>query len=87
MSVWITKLALTKGIVEVKEEDVTRFTERDGPGMERGIRLDVGGYVQLYDKPDWHDTKKEARARAEQMRRQRIVFLAKELDRLKALGF
>ena len=86
--VWITKNTLTKGIVEIDEKDITRFpSSRVGMDLGTMIRSNRGGYVQIYHKPDWHDTKKEAEERAEQMRVKKIAFLEKKIESLKRTRF
>ena len=77
---WITKLALTKGIIEIAAQDATRF-----PHDPNLLRTDKDGYVLLYHKPDWHDTREDAVARAEQMRSKQIAFLEKKLRHLKEM--
>ena len=78
---WITKLALTKGIIEIAARDATRF-----PHDPNLLRTDKDGYVLLYRKPDWHDTREEAVARAEQMRTRQIAFHEKKLRHLKTVN-
>lgn len=80
MKVWITKYALTQGIYEVEGE--TSF--RDGmfcvPKTEKT-------FAAYYHKPDWHETKAEAIARAEQMRANKLKSLDKQIAKIKAMRF
>ena len=79
--VFITKFALTRGIVEIAAKDVTRFPH--DPAL---LRSGKDGYVYLYHKPEWHDTRDEAVTRAEQMRKQEIASLEKKLKKLKDIA-
>ena len=75
--VWITKYALTTGI---SEADATQCADN-------AVAWHRNGYMYWYNKPDWHLTKEEALARAEQMRVARIASLKKSIAKLEALKF
>ena len=74
MVVYITKYALTRGIIE-KEVTMIR------PTM---VRADNYNY---YHKPYWHETKEEAIKHAEEMRVKAIASTKKRLEALEKLSF
>lgn len=76
MQVFLTKYALTQGILEVEAEATT--------GLDV-IRVKMGGYSNYYHKNDWHLTREEALLRAEQMRQTRIASLKKSIAKLEKL--
>ena len=75
--VWITKYALTTGI---SESDATQCADN-------AVSWHRNGYMYWYRKPDWHLTKEEALARAEQMRVAKIASIKKSIAKLEALKF
>lgn len=76
---WITKYALTKGIVKMHVEDRTVAT---------GRVTEVGNpYSCVYFKSDWHRTREEAVAQAEKMRKAKLASLRKQIKKLEALSF
>lgn len=75
MKVWITKRALTEGILEKEVEDC-------GNGMVREKNFQV-----FYHETDWHTDKKSAIAKAEEMRMRRIRTLKTEIKRLEKIKF
>ena len=81
MTVWITKYALTVGIQErtVKEQCSERMVSLVPLKDEYG-----GIYVH---KPDWHETREEAIARAKTMQAAKINSLQKQLKKIAALHF
>ena len=79
MKVWITKYALTEGIIEMN------CKATHDPKMIAGK---WNGYYPTYVfTPHWHASKADANARAEQMRRDKLISLEKQIARLKALRF
>lgn len=76
MKVYITKYALTVGIIE-------REAEIDGkyPDM---IRDKYGGF---YHKPHWHTSMEDAVIHARQMRDKKIITYKKRLAKLEATMF
>jgi len=78
MKVWVTKYALTKGILEV---------EVDSPVEDERMVRASGGWTTYYHKPDWHMTKAEAVARAEEMRTKKLASLRKQAAKLEKLRF
>lgn len=79
MKIWITKYALTKGILE-KEAEVD--------DSKRMARVVSGlGWTEYYHRDDWHKTQEAAKAQAEVMRKKKIVSLAGQMAKLQALRF
>jgi hypothetical protein len=72
--VYITKYALTDGIY-------VRHLEPQ-PGLSTVWDRHVGVY---FDKPDWHETRADAEARAEVMRIKKIESLKKQIAKLSSL--
>ncbi len=77
MKVWITKYALTQGVREASGSIYYRSSNY----------LKADGFPWLITKPDWHATKKEAIARAEEMRQKKILSLKKQIAKLEKLRF
>lgn len=76
MKVYITRNALTKGIIETEGEMFT------GPRID-DIRTPLG----FYCGGDWHRTKEDAIQRAEAMRDRRIQSLKEQIKKLEDLKF
>lgn len=77
MKVWITKYALTKGILEKEVEDC-------GDGMVKDSESYLPSY---YHGTDWHKDKKSAVAKAEEMRIKKISSLEKQIKKLEKMNF
>lgn len=80
MKVWITKYALTQGIIE-KEAELCESYD----GMIR-----VSGKFSYYlhgEGKEWHRTKESAIARAEEMRQKKIESLKKQIQKLEEMHF
>ena len=79
MKVYITKWALTEGIME-KEAEVNP----DFPTF-----ASVNGYVVAFhgEGREWHRTRESAVEQAEKMRKRKILSLKNQLDRLEKLTF
>jgi hypothetical protein len=79
MKVWITKYALTSGIFEVDAETCT------SPSL---IAVRKPGELTAYfHNNDWHKSKEDAIARAEEMRAKKIASLRKSIAKLEAMSF
>lgn len=80
---WISKYALTVGILE---KIVSRSSVASDMVVHRGGRI---GSIEHYHKEgrDWHLNRDGAVARAEQMRRDKIASLQKQIARLEKLQF
>ena len=79
MRVYITKYALSDGIMEVEA------TETSQPNMI--CYTCNGSYPQFFHKGDWYNNKEDANKQAETMRVKRIVSLEKQIAKLKKLKF
>ena len=77
MKVWITKYALTKGILEKEVEDC-------GDGM---VKESDNNFPTYYHGTDWHTEKKSAIAKAEEMRKKKIASLKKKIEKLERMEF
>jgi hypothetical protein len=80
LNVWITKYALTLGIFNRDVEHCLDISDN----MVSDI---TNKYNQCWHKPDWHLTKEEAIARAEDMRVQKIKSLNKAIKKLENIKF
>jgi len=77
MIVWITKYALTQGILKA-EAEVSSISERM-------ISIEGGRFLECFHKPHWHTTEEDALAQAEEMRRKKIASLKKSLDKIEKM--
>lgn len=83
MKAWITKYALSKGVIVIECDDPagTNF-----PGMVSGARSGI--YTHFHGEGrEWHRTGEEATKRAEEMRAAKIASLRKQIAKLEALTF
>lgn len=78
MKVYITKYALSDGILEKDAEECDRF-----PGM---IRTDDGAHFHGEGK-DWTRKKEAAAAREEEMKAKKIKSLKKQVEKLERMKF
>lgn len=79
MKIWITKYALTKGILEVDGE-ICADTSTE--------MVKYGGYQYVHrEGRDWHRTRESAIARAEVMRKTKIAALTKHAQKLRGMRF
>ena len=81
MRCFVTKYALTRGILQV-EVELCLDVDPDG-----GMVADHSEYHTCYHKPDWHRTRVSAVARAEQMRLAKLASLRKQITKLEAMSF
>jgi hypothetical protein len=79
MKAWITRYALTTGILEVTCEN---------PGDSNTIRFRRPGYTEqaAYGK-DWHRTREAAVRHAEAMRVKKVASLQRSIEKLSKLEF
>lgn len=80
MRVWITKYALTTGIIEAEAEEC----EHDM------IRAHENSFCPSYyhkEGRDWHRTKESAIAKAEEMRQKKISSLKKQIKKMEDMKF
>ena len=73
---WLTRCALTTGVEEVE------VLEIDGVWAKVRQVTTLNGW-DLLQSGHWHETKEEAMAHAEQMRKNTIAVLRKRIARLK----
>ena len=78
LEVWITKYALTAGI--------SRAWVRRADG-DMVVKEDRHWQFFHGEGREWHLTREDAVARAEEMRSAKIASLEKQIDRIKALNF
>ena len=79
MKVWITKYALTKGILEIECVKIG----------DAGVR-EVGNSFPTYyhgEGNEWHRTKESAIKKAEEMRQKKIESLKKQIEKLEKMRF
>lgn len=79
MKVWITKYALTKGILEKECED-----RGNGAVKEAENRFPI--YYHR-EGDEWHRTKESAIKKAEEMRQKKIASLKKQIEKLEKMRF
>ncbi len=79
MTVYITKYALTKGIIESEGEIVGSDSKM--------LITTINSYRAYFHKPDWHQNKNEAIYKAEEMRKKKLVSLEGQIEKLKNLKF
>jgi hypothetical protein len=80
--VWITKYALTEGILECDAEHCLSVSASMVKAPSLGIHACFHG-----EGKDWHRTREGAVARAEQMRLAKIANLKKAIKRLESMRF
>lgn len=83
MKVWITKYALTDGIIESIAFKLTYRTYIVIPKY-RGTKL---GVIRLMNILDYHVSKKSAIKEAEEMRQKKIASLKKQIKKLEGMRF
>ena len=83
MKVWITKYALTDGIIEAIAFKLTYRTYIVIPKY-RGTKL---GVIRLMNILDYSGSKKSAIQKAEEMRQKKITSLKKQIKKLEEMRF
>jgi hypothetical protein len=81
MKVYVTKYALTQGILE-KEVELP-LSNSDTMVVERV----PGQLSQFFHKPFWYVTREEAVTHAEQLRVRKIASLLKSIEKVQKLAF
>ena len=80
MKVWITKYALTDGIIE---NDAEVCIDTDATG-----NMIVCDRVYFHGEGrEWHRTKESAIQKAEEMRQKKIASLKKQIEKLEGMKF
>ncbi len=77
MKIWVTKYALTTGIFSADAE------VNSGVAIVPMFRVPT----QYFHGNDWHETPEAALARAEEMRKKRIIALNRNIAKLQNLEF
>lgn len=77
MKVFITKYALTQGIIEIDDAEICSIAEK---------MISSPKYGYFFEK-EWHDTQAEAIAFAEEMRIKKIASLKKQIAKLEKINF
>ena len=80
MKVYITKYALTKGIIEKEVEPNTSISDKMVTEIKNGHR-------NSYHKPFWYESKEEAIAHAEILRKAKLNSLKKSISKIEKLDF
>lgn len=80
MKVWITKYALSRGIIEADGE----FTSSDSVSI---LNRDLPLPTHWFYKGDWHSDKESAIKKAEEMRQKKIENLKKQIQKLEEMRF
>lgn len=80
MKVYITKYALTKGIIVRDDAELCRDVS------DKMISV-PGQFTSYFHKPDWHETRETALTQCERMRAAKIKSVEKQLARLRELYF
>lgn len=75
MKIWITKWALTRGILTVDNADSTHT-----PTM---VSFNIKGYIVCMHGKDWHLDEAGARVRAEQMSADKVAAAEKVIAKLR----
>lgn len=79
MKFYITKSALTRGIIEIHGETISSSLE-----IVKAIDSDIWDYIE---KPFWHVRQEDAIEHAESMRDRKIKSLGKQIEKLEKLKF
>ena len=79
MKIYVTKFALTKGILE-KEAEICSTVN------EKMIKVD-SKYPEYLHKPFWHTSKEDAIVHAEILRENELKSLEKRIEKLKKIKF
>lgn len=80
MKVWITKYALTSGILEADDATVAQAA----PGM---ISVPSLGLHAHFHRDEWHTVRENAVLKAEQMRTSKLASLRKQIAKLESIQF
>lgn len=86
MKFWVTKYALSAGIIEV-EGEISNTCDDMLVCQRVGVLASRSRYDEYFHGKDWHRTKVSAITRAEDMRVAKIASLEKQLKKLKGFRF
>ncbi len=79
--VYVTKYALTQGIQEVD------LLKRDNDGVVNVAWPGAPNNRALFWPKDWSETREQAAARADEMRKAKIASIQKQIAKLEAMTF
>ncbi len=79
MKAYITKYALTSGILE-KDVEICE-------GFPKMVRVLKNSYSENYHKPFWYESREEAVEHAEKIRVKKLLSIEKEVKKIKGLKF
>lgn len=82
MKVWVTKYALTSGILEMEANQ-----SGDLIYVKGGLVGDAYYYGQYFHKGEWFKTREDANEKAEQMRQRKLCSLQKQMTKLQKMEF
>lgn len=75
---WITKYALIRGVLKIRANKPSKaFPEK----------IFVFSHGELYNKPYWHETEKEAASHSEDIKRRKIAHHKLQIMKLEELFF
>ncbi len=74
MKIWVTKWALTRGILDYDSAEVSAS---DGK-----VSINMGSYLLHFHKPFWHTTREAAVEHANQLCVRKIAALKKQIKKL-----
>jgi hypothetical protein len=83
VKVWVTKYALSEGILVYDEAEVCS----DISNTMITVHMHGKGLDPTFHKPDWYRSEAEAKARAEAMRKAKIETLKKQINKFEKLDF
>lgn len=78
MKVYITKYALTRGILELDAKDISKSS---------CTIINKNGWRTYYDGKEWHQTMEDAKLDANSRRIRKIASLKKQLAKLEEMKF
>lgn len=78
MRVYVTKYALTEGILTMEAQPCQVVTMIE-------VKPKDNGFTQYFHNREWHTDLEEAKARAEEMRQNKIKNLKKQLKRMETM--
>lgn len=81
MKVYITKYALTEGIIEAEGEPYGLELEWVSASWDDGYKCGD------FEQGEWYDTKERAIQKAEEMRQNKIASLKKQIEKLERMRF
>jgi hypothetical protein len=82
MSYYVTKYALTSGLIILSDEDVQVFN--DNPELLKAKWQNKKGekYTDYFHKPDWHTSREDAKLRIIEMINKKVLSLEKQKQKL-----